>query len=53
VRLQALEIKTPGLFYCAGVAQLVEHLLAKQDVVSSNLITRSRLVVKIQQNEGR
>ena len=27
----------------AGIAQLVEHLLAKQDVVSSNLITRSKL----------
>jgi len=26
----------------AGVAQLVEHFLAKEDVVSSNLITRSK-----------
>ena len=27
--------------FFAGVAQLVEHLLAKQDVTSSSLVTRS------------
>jgi hypothetical protein len=29
--------------FCAGVAQLVEHFLAKEDVASSSLVTRSLL----------
>ena len=28
----------------AGVAQLVEHLLAKEDVASSSLVTRSNTI---------
>ena len=31
-----------GGFFFAGVAQLVEHYLAKVDVVGSNPITRSK-----------
>ena len=30
-----------GGFFIAGVAQLVEHYLAKVDVASSNLVSRS------------
>ena len=30
-----------GGFFVAGVAQLVEHYLAKVDVASSNLVSRS------------
>ena len=30
-----------GGFFFAGVAQLVEHYLAKVDVASSNLVSRS------------
>src|SRR3982074_2092651 len=30
---------------CAGVAQLVEHFLAKEDVASSSLVTRFRPLV--------
>ena len=32
-----------GGFFFAGVAQLVEHYLAKVDVASSNLVSRSNL----------
>jgi hypothetical protein len=41
--------KNSGAFVCrgikfdAGVAQLVEHYLAKVDVTSSSLVTRSKL----------
>src|SRR5258707_1309229 len=31
--------------FCAGVAQLVEHFLAKEDVASSSLVTRFRPLV--------
>src|SRR6266436_6922865 len=36
----------------AGVAQLVEHHLAKVDVVSSSLVTRSSLRLKRSANRG-
>lgn len=32
--------------YIAGVAQLVEHFLAKEDVASSSLVTRSPLTLR-------
>ena len=35
----------------AGIAQLVEHLLAKQDVASSSLVSRSKYQLTKCQNE--
>lgn len=44
LQARAWSLAVPGLaLYIAGVAQLVEHHLAKVDVASSNLVSRSTI----------
>ena len=41
-----------GGFFVAGVAQLVEHYLAKVDVASSNLVSRSIVPLRLPRGGG-